>query len=231
LVSVGDENQMMWCTRIVAAVVNVGLVVVGSTVTATAATHVPSSQQAALAAAATGAYSSSYGTLTFAADGTADFEIKNCGFEQTEPGVATVRDDCAPTTYTGRLRVGDHSYEITQADHTTVGLEAYVDDTGALHVGSGTLGSLGKNRAGTITTFTGDRLRVGHGTCTYTPAVKGSPVTAPCTFTDASNETVLVFRVPDEFKPTKTVKRGFVYLAGSGLLVDPVLVPLTYTRP
>jgi len=144
---------------------------------------------------------------------------------------SAVRDDCAPTTYTGRLRVGDHSYEITQADLTTVGLDAYIEPTGALHVGSGTLGSLAKNAR--------ERSRRSPATaCASVTAPvptqqqsKAHPSLHPAHFTDASNETVLVFRAPDEFKPTKTVKRGLVYLAGSGLVVDPALVPLTYTRP
>jgi hypothetical protein len=197
---------------------------------ASATQVVTGSQRTALTVAATGTYASSFGTLEFRTDGTVDFRIKNCGVEETSPGIATAGTDCAPDKYTGRLRIADHAYEITQRDHTTIGVDAFVDDAGALHVGSGTLGYLGKTRRGTITTSTGDHLRVGRGLCTYTPAVKGSPVTAPCAFTNSHDQTVLVFRAPDDFRPKKTVKRGLVYLPSSGLLIGPGLVPLVYNR-
>jgi hypothetical protein len=194
------------------------------------ATQASGSQRTQLTAAASGTYTSGFGTLDFRPDGAVDFHIKNCGSTPTSPGEATVGNDCAPDEYTGTLRVADHAYEITQHDNTTLGIDAFVDDAGALHVGSGTLGYLGKTRRGTITTFTGDHLRVGKGKCTYTPAVKGSPVTAPCAFTNSHNQTVLVFRAPDDFTPKQTVKRGLVYLPSTGLLVDPGLIPLVYTR-
>jgi len=208
----------------------IACVVVAAGGAAADATPSSGSQRAPLTAAASGTYAGSFGTLEFRPDGTVDFHIKNCGVTETSPGLATVSSDCAPAEYTGRLRVADHAYEITQRDHTTVGIDAFVDDAGALHVGSGTLGYLGQTRKGTITTFTGDHLRVGKGTCTYTPAVKGSPVTAPCAFTQMHDQTVLVFRVPDDFKPGHSVKRGLVYLRSTGLLIDPGLIPLVYTR-
>jgi hypothetical protein len=205
-------------------------IVVAASGGAADATQASGSQRTQLTAAASGTYTSSFGTLDFRPDGTVDFNIKNCGSIATSPGVATVGNDCAPDEYTGTLRVANHAYEITQQDHTTLGIDAFVDDAGALHVGSGTLGYLGQTRRGTITTFTGDQLRVGKGKCTYTPAVKGSPVKAPCAFTNSRDQIVLVFRAPDDFTPNKTVKRGLVYLPLTGLLVDPGLMPLVYTR-
>jgi hypothetical protein len=188
------------------------------------------SQREALRAAASGSYTSPYGTLQFGTAGPAHFSIRNCGVSETRPGFGEVSAECDATDYSGKLHVVAHGYDITQADRSTISIDAYIDDDGALHVGSGTIGTVTADRTGTVTMFAGDRLKIGTDTCTYVPGIKGRTVTAPCSYRTAKGRTVLVFQKPDTFHPKKNETRGLVLVPDARLLVDPGLVPLVYTR-
>jgi hypothetical protein len=188
------------------------------------------SQRAELRTAATGTWTSEFGILEFHDGGTATFTIHNCGVSETRPGFGEVDANCEADVYTGKLTVTAHGFDITQSDGATIGIDAYVDDDGALHVGVGTVGVVGADRTGTVRLFAFDRLKVGDGTCTYVPNGSGRTTTADCAWRTGGGRTVLVYRAPDRFHEGRTERRGLVLVPDSGLLVDPGLVPLVYTR-
>jgi hypothetical protein len=213
--------------RGVVPVIAFALFVVAGTAAGAAAAG---SQRAALQERATGTWTSEFGTLEFHDEGSATFTIHNCGVSVTTPGFGEVGSDCDATVYSGKLSVDDHGYGITQADGGTVNLDAYVDDDGALHVGVGTLGAVGPDRTGTIEVWPHDKLKIGTGTCTWAPFISGKKITAKCGYRTGGGRTVLVYREPDTFHRGKTRLAGLVLVPKAGLLVDPGLVPLVYTR-
>jgi hypothetical protein len=190
------------------------------------------SQRAALAAAAHGTYASPLGTLEFHDDGTADFDLVYCGVEDKGPGrVVTLVTSCdnAHVTASGPVTVQDHSFDVRDASGT-LGFDAYVDDDGALHVGTGNVGYLGRRRRGTAHLASENvELSVANGTCRETNPFDKKPVTGPCKFVSRDGRDVLLYRGRDPFHPKRSTQKGLVYLPGTGLLVDVALEAAVFT--
>jgi len=218
-----------------------GMLLVGSASSASSAPDTPrapapkGSQRAALVAAAHGVYRSDLGTLEFRSDGTASFSIVNCGFETR--GLAQVKlvTDCAQTSNTrisldGKLTVKDHGYGIqVDATGTTQILDAYIGDTGDLHVGLGDVGYLGRTRRGTVKLpLHDDELTVGNGTCSVRDPFHRQPVVGPCRFLTRDGRQVLRYRGRDPFDSRKTTALGLVYLPKTGLVVAAELEASTF---
>jgi hypothetical protein len=191
------------------------------------------SQRAALMRAANGAYTSALGTLEFHVDGTATFNLLACGYEEHGPGHAVTpvtSCDSANTFASGPTTTQDHSFEVRDASGT-FGFDAYLDDDGALHVGTGDVGYLGRTRRGTAHLASDDiDLTVGNGTCKEENPFETQPVTGPCKFVQRDGREVLLYRGRDPFHPKKTTQKGLVYLPKTGLLVGVGLEANVFTR-
>lgn len=241
-----------------AALLSIGLIAALGVGSAAAAIEVPShartqtattvaagSQHDALTAAAHGSYTGRYGTLRFRDDGTATFDILNCGFTDRGPGRVKIDTSCrgdGPSGFehaTGPVTVGDHSYEVRDPSRTNVfgdaipaaAFDAYVDDGGMLHVFYGDVGYLGSTRRGTVHYPASNiDLEVGKGSCMDRDTLHGTTVTARCKFVQRDGRTLLLYRGKDPFPPGKVTTLGLVYLPKTGLLVQAPLVHYVFKK-
>ena len=212
--------------RTLVLAVGVAATLAGAAVPAGAA---PATPLTALQGAAHGTWHGRFGTLQFHRDGTARFSIRECGYLPLTPGYVHVLTDCAPDTATGRVAAVPTGYQLTEADGHVASLTAYVDTSGALHVGYAAVGQLAPDRTGTIDYAPGIQLNVGPTGCVYA-AQGAAPVNIPCSFTRLGSRTILEFPVPDASVPGGTMVTGLVYIARTRLLVGPELVDQVYTR-
>ena len=190
-----------------------------------------SGQHAALTLVAKGTWAGEYGSLTFNADNTATFSIKNCGTSEVlaKGRPFGVLNDCAPMDYTGQLEVRDHEYAIKDESGAATVLQAYVDAEGKLHVGSGTLDELGASGKGAINIYAGGTLIVGD-TCTYKdPSSAGSSI-AKCSFSSKEGQRVLTYELAGTQPGDAPRTRELVHLPDLGLIVEPAIYLGTFTR-
>lgn len=181
-------------------------------------------QIAALTSAAKGTWTGEYGTLTFNADGTATFSIKNCGSSEvlTQGRPFGVLNDCAPDVYVGKLGVRPHEYAITDDTGAATVLQAYVDADGNLHVGSGTLDELDASGKGAINIYAAGTLIVGD-TCTYKDPSSAGSTTAKCSFSTKEGQRVLTYELPGTQPGDEPRTRELVHLPDLGLIVEPAI--------
>ena len=188
-------------------------------------------QHAALLSAAKGSWAGEYGTLTFNADGTATFSIKNCGassvLAQGRP--FGVLNDCAPMDYTGKLEVRAHEYAITAETGTATVLQAYVDADGKLHVGSGTIDELDASGKGAINIYAGGTLIVGD-TCTYKDPSSAGSSSSKCGFSSKEGQRVLMYELASAQPGGSPRTRELVDLPDLGLIVEPAIYVGKFTR-
>lgn len=183
----------------------------------------------ALQDAATGSWSGSLGTITFAADGTATFAVRACGFKRLRPGFAKVFTDCEPDTLAGKVRVEEDRYALVETDGTEIDYDSYAGTDG-LHVGFGIVAQLDASRQGTVDIEPNEQLQIGDGRCRYTAPDLKKPISAPCSFVRRSGRTVLLYKAPDPLHEGKVAVTGLVYLARSRLVVSPELVERPFKR-
>ncbi len=189
--------------------------------------------------AASGSWTSEFGTLEFRDDGTATFSVKQCGYRLIRPGFAESLLDCEARTVEGTLRLEPGGYSVAGADATVV-YAAYVDGRGRLHLGeTGVVARLGKGRVGRAELAPGETLVVAGRRCSYQlpanePRGEGIDdvevvVTVACAFERDSGRTVLTYEVPIAGVEAWRVD-ALVYLKRSRLLVSPELVDRVFVR-
>jgi len=181
-------------------------------------------QKTALKSAATGTWTGPYGTLKFNSDATADFNIKLCGISSDSTNPFGVDDSCDSQAFKGKLTVDDHGFEIGDANGGANVLPAYIDDSGKLHVGVGTLSELADDRTGTVDVFAESSLTVKNDGCEREDL--GSSVTkpVPCKWVTENGQQVLQF----------TNERGdtdeLIWVPGRNLLVAPEIFVAAYSK-
>jgi hypothetical protein len=170
----------------------------------------------ALKDAAKGSWSGKFGSLVFNADGTANFQIKNCGTESPSSAPFGAVDTCAPDTYAGTLKTGSNEYTITDGSGVGTTFQAYVDKDKRLHAGVGTVSPFGPGQKGTIETFAGGTVKVDGNTCTSQSFGNSKDAKdAHCTWKKQEGKDVLEF--DDDFGG----KNVLVILPDEGLAVSP----------
>ncbi len=188
-------------------------------------------QLAELTAAATGTWAGEYGTLTFNADGTARFSIKNCGTSEilAKGRPFGVLNDCDPMEYTGKLEVREHEYAIRDDTGAATILQVYVDADKNLHVGSGTLDELDASAKGAINIYARGTLIVGD-PCTYKDPSSAGTSAAKCSFSSKEGQRVLTYEIPSS-QPGGSPRGGeLVHLPGLGLIVEPAIYLAKFTK-
>jgi hypothetical protein len=163
----------------------------------------------ALKDAATGTWTGKFGTLVFNADGSATFDIRNCGTTTGSNAPFGVIDTCSPDHYTGTLEAATNSYILREKSGAGSVFGAYVDKDGRLHVGLGDVSNFGPGQKGTIKLFAAGELAVDGNKCVKS----GKQVT--CTWKKEQGQDVLEF--DDGFGGTKQ----FVILSAEGLAAEP----------
>ncbi len=163
----------------------------------------------ALKDAATGTWTGRFGTLVFNADGTATFDIKNCGAVSPSSAPFGIEDTCSTDRFTGTVDVGANSY--TLRDKSGVGsvFGAYVDKDGRLHVGLGDVSAFGPGQKGTIKVFASGTITVDGNRC----ARSGKQIS--CSWSKEEGQDVL------EYEDSFGGKEKVVVLAAEGLAVEP----------
>ncbi len=139
---------------------------------------------------------------------------------------------CAPATFTGPLKIDQQSFEVNPTNYNA-DLHAYVDSSGKLHVGLGTVAFLGPNRSGTAQLQNSETLTVKGGQCLDGSSDEPkAPVNLGCHFVNEGAQVLLVYDKPGDHQPSRhpSPKVVFVYYAGSGLLVEPYLVTQVFTK-
>ncbi len=188
-------------------------------------------QLAELTAAAKGTWSGEYGTLTFNADGTAKFSIKNCGVSEVFGGGRPfgVIGDCEPTEMTGKLEVHEHEYGLRDDTGAATILQAYVDGDGNLHVGSGTLDEFDPGGKGAINIYARGTLIVGD-TCTYKDPSSAGTNAAKCSFSTKEGQRVLSWEIASSRAGGSPDRGELVHLPALGLIVEPAIYLGKFTK-
>ena len=172
----------------------------------------------ALKDAAKGTWSGKFGTIVFNADGTAKFDIKNCGTESPSNAPFGAVDTCSPDSYTGKLTVGSYEYILADSSGAGMHFQAYVAKDKRLHVGIGTVSAFGPGQKGVVESFAGGVLKVDGNKCTkqsFADSKNGKD--AHCTWKKEDGKDVLEF--DDDFGG----KDQLVILGDEGLAVSPTI--------
>ena len=179
----------------------------------------------ALTDAATRTWKGKFGTLAFNSDGSATFEIKNCGTEFPSDAPFGVIDTCQPDTYAGRLKVGSYQYTLSDSSGAGVVLPAYVDKSKRLHVGLGTVSPFGPGQKGTVQLADFGTLTVDGNKCSKKelPSSKESK-SIRCTWTKDQGQDVL------EFDNDFNGKDHLVILKDEGLAVSPAIFVASFEQ-
>ena len=179
----------------------------------------------ALKDAATGSWTGKFGTLVFNADGSAKFEIKNCGTESPSNAPFGVVDTCTADTYAGTISVGSNEYTFTSGAAAGMTLQAYVDKDKRLHAGVGTVSSFGPGQKGTVETFAAGVLKVDGNKCTKQSFASSKESTdAHCTWKKQEGQDVLEF--DDDFGG----REELVILGDEGFAVSPTIYVAVFDR-
>jgi hypothetical protein len=179
----------------------------------------------ALVDAANGTWTGKFGTLTFNSDGTAKFELKNCGTSGGSNTPFGVIDDCTPDTYSGKIRVGANEYTFTGGDMAGISLDAYVAKDKTLHVGVGTIGAFGPGQKGTVDVFAAGVLTVDGTNCTMKDfANSKDSKTVACSWKKEEGQDVL------EFEGGFSSAEKLVILRDEGLAVSPEIFVASFTK-
>ena len=188
-------------------------------------------QLAELTAAAKGTWSGEFGTLTFNADGTAKFSLKNCGVSEVFGGGRPfgVLSDCDPTEMTGKLEVREHEYAVRDDTGAATILQAYVDGDGNLHVGSGTLDELDPSGKGAINIYARGTLIVGE-TCMYKDPSSAGTSAANCRFSTKEGQRVLSYEIAASRAGDSPDHGELVHLPALGLIVEPAIYLGKFTK-
>lgn len=178
----------------------------------------------ALVDAANGTWTGRFGTLTFNSDGTAKFELKNCGTDESSGKPFGVVDDCTPQTYSGKLKAGNNSYQFTSGDTAGISLDAYVAKDKTLHIGVGTISEF-SGQKGTIDVFAAGILSVDGNNCTikdFSSSKDSKKV--DCSFKKEQGQDVL------EFEGSFGNTEKLVILRDEGLAVSPEIFVASFTK-
>lgn len=179
----------------------------------------------ALKDAATGTWTGKFGTLVFNADGTATFDIKNCGTTTGSSAPFGVVDNCSSDRFTGTLEVGTNSYILREKSGAGSVFGAYVDKDGRLHVGLGDVSAFGPGQKGTIKLFASGTLTVDGSKCVRSSFSGGNDSKqVTCTWKKEQDQDVL------EFEDGSAGTKKFVILAAEGLAVEPTTFVSVFDR-
>jgi hypothetical protein len=147
----------------------------------------------ALQDAATGTWKGDFGTLVFNSDGTAKFSLKSCGGSSSSKAPFGVDHDCAPSDYTGTLKVGADQYTLGQPNGGGTIFQAFVDKAGKLHVGVGSISPFPAGKKGTVDVFASAPITVDGGSCTTTKFGSKTAEKVACTWKKRDGQDVLEF--------------------------------------
>ena len=170
----------------------------------------------ALKDAATGTWTGKFGTLVFNTDGTATFDIKNCGTVTPSSAPFGVVDTCSTDRFAGTLEVGTNSYILREKGGAGSVFGAYVDKDGRLHVGLGDVSAFGPGQKGTITIFAAGTLTVDGTKCTRVPFSGGKDTKqVTCSWKKEQGQDVL------EYDNGSGGTEKLVILSAEGLAAEP----------
>ena len=182
------------------------------------------SQKISLQKAATGAWTGPYGTLKFNADGNVDFNIRLCGISTDATNAFGVDDSCEPQEFKGKLTVDDHGFEIGDPGGGANVLQAYIDSSGKLHIGVGSLGELDDDRTGVVDIFAESSLTVKKDGCERANPNGSGMVPVVCKWLTEDGQQVLQFT--DALGDTQSL----VWVPGQNLLVDPTIFVSAFAK-
>jgi hypothetical protein len=178
----------------------------------------------ALKDAAAGTWTGKFGTLTFNNDGTAKFEIKNCGTDSSSGNPFGVYDDCPAQTYTGEIEVDNNRYTFTTGTTPGITFDAYVAKDRTLHVGVGSVSDFGPGQKGTIDVFAAGTLTVDGTNCTMKDfASSKDSKKVDCAWKKVSGQDVL------EFEGSFDTEQ-IVILGDEGLAVSPNIFVASFSK-
>jgi hypothetical protein len=179
----------------------------------------------ALKDAAAGSWTGKFGSLVFNSDGTAKFELMNCGTESPSNAPFGVVDTCSPDTYAGTISVGSYQYTFKDGAAAGTVLQAYIDKDKRLHIGVGTVAPFGPGQKGTVESFAGGVLKVDGDKCTKQSfASSKDSKDAHCTWKKQEGKDVLEF--DDDFGG----RDQLVILGDEGLAVSPAIYVAAFDR-
>jgi hypothetical protein len=167
----------------------------------------------ALQDAATGTWSGDFGTATFNSDGSASFKLSGCGETSSSLTPFGIDSDCGGQDYSGKLEVGHYEYTLRDSNGVGSVFAAYVDKSGKLHLGLGTVSEFGTDRKGTVSLFASGDMTVDGDMCSKESFSSSTPEAVTCHWTTVDGHDVL------EYEGTFDTEH-LVYLPDEGLVVS-----------